>query len=142
MKRLTLLRCANGEQGVFGFLTLPDSTTLVTGELPRRSGNNPGNTCIPPGLYSVKWDWSEHLGRKCYRLQNVPGRDGILIHPANFVGDLTRGWKKEVNGCIALGDSISPLSGQMAVKSSRVSVVLFESQMKKEDFELEIKEAL
>jgi hypothetical protein len=56
-------------------------------------GNQKRISCIPEGEYilqkrfSAKFKWHLHL-------MNVPGRDLILIHPANDA-------KKELLGCIA-----------------------------------------
>ena len=49
--------------------------------------------CIPEGDYEVEYVFSPRFQRKMLRLREVPGRDGILIHPANYVDQL--------KGCIA-----------------------------------------
>jgi hypothetical protein len=52
-------------------------------------------SCIPPGVYGLAWEPSPRLKRNTLRVKGVPGRWGILIHPANHVAEL--------KGCIALG---------------------------------------
>jgi hypothetical protein len=51
-------------------------------------------SCIPEGLYKVKKRTSNKYGVH-FHLQNVPGRDLILIHPANF--------SRQLLGCVAVG---------------------------------------
>lgn len=137
MTRLTLSRLETGDEGTFGMIELPDGSHMATGELPDR-GNARGAGCVPAGVYPCTFEDSPRLGRKTYRLANVPGRDGILIHSANFVGDKEKGKKSQVLGCIALGESLGALEGQKAVLGSRKSVNRFEALMAGAPFELEI----
>lgn len=79
-------------EGTQGFLEWNGTLVCYTIELPWLK-NQRRISCIPEGEYvlqkrfSPKFKWHLHL-------QNVPGRDFILIHPAN---DAT----KELLGCIA-----------------------------------------
>lgn len=57
--------------------------------------NRPRVSCIPAGVYLLAWEMSPRLKRETLRLKDVPGRDGILIHPANEVDEL--------RGCLAFG---------------------------------------
>lgn len=52
-------------------------------------------SCIPVGRYRVAVTPSQRFGRQLPILINVPGRDGIRIHRAN--------WVHELRGCIAPG---------------------------------------
>ena len=52
-------------------------------------------SCIPKGEYRVGWYDSPHFGRLLPQILNVPNREYILIHPANFVNEL--------KGCVAVG---------------------------------------
>lgn len=79
---------------------------------------------IPLGTYQVNWEPSPRLGRETYRLVSVPGRSGILIHPANF--------QHELEGCIALGKARAGL----ALAQSREAVQQFEDQLGRESFRL------
>lgn len=66
-----------------------------------------GQTAIPYGIYKVvtnvvspkfkKRSWAKPYGGCVPRLQNVPGFDGILIHPGNS--------DKDTYGCILVGEN-------------------------------------
>ena len=79
-------------EGTQGVLEWNGTIVCYTIELPWL-GNQKGISCIPEGEYvlkkrfSPKFQWHLHL-------KNVPGRDLILIHPANDA-------KTELLGCIA-----------------------------------------
>jgi len=79
-------------EGTQGTLEWNDTLVCYTIELPWLH-NQQRVSCIPEGEYvlqkrfSPKFKWHLHL-------RNVPGRDLILIHPANDA-------KKELLGCIA-----------------------------------------
>jgi hypothetical protein len=79
-------------EGTQGVLEWNGTIVCYTIELPWL-GNKKRISCIPEGEYvlqkrfSPKFQWHLHL-------MNVPGRDLILIHPANDA-------KKELLGCIA-----------------------------------------
>jgi 7-cyano-7-deazaguanine synthase in queuosine biosynthesis len=90
---LTLLREAL-EPVTLGRLKVDGMLLSHTLELPWRS-NQKGVSCIPPGVYQVAFFDSPKFKRAILRLNGVPGREGILIHPANHVAEL--------RGCIALG---------------------------------------
>jgi len=57
-----------------------------------------GETCIPDGTYPVKLTPSPKFGRKLPLLIDVPGFDGIRIHPGNTVGD--------TSGCVLVGENM------------------------------------
>lgn len=138
MKRIRLVREHMNDQGTFGRLAV-DGRVFVTGELPWRD-NRRGKSCVPAGSYIVLWEPSGKYGRK-YELQAVPGRDHILIHAANHVGDEDKGLKAEVDGCISLGLQHGFLNAQKAVIGSRNAVADFEQMMGHAPFELEIVDA-
>ena len=79
-------------EGTQGILEWNGTLVCYTIELPWLN-NQKRISCIPEGEYilqkrfSTKFKWHLHL-------MNVPGRDLILIHPANDA-------KKELLGCIA-----------------------------------------
>ena len=68
-------------------------------ELPWKD-NTPLISCIPDGRYRLIWTKSPRLKRETLRVVGVPGRSGILIHPANHV--------EELLGCIAVGKRLAP----------------------------------
>ncbi len=135
MKEAVLRRSSSGEQGTFGTLEV-DGKSFHSGELPWNN-NASGKSCVPAGQYTVRWSPSAKYGEK-YQLQDVPGRTSILIHSANYVGDEDKGWKAQVDGCVALGNQYGKLEGQFAVLDSGDAVREFEDLMGKEDFLLTI----
>ncbi len=62
-----------------------------------RSWKVKGSTAIPYGRYWLTFTHSPRLGRKTLRLMDVPGFEGILIHPGNTAADSM--------GCILPGTS-------------------------------------
>lgn len=57
--------------------------------------NKRRDDCIPAGLYRVIKHNSPKFG-ECFWIQDVPNRDEILIHPANF--------SRQLLGCVATGE--------------------------------------
>lgn len=66
----------------------------------------PSKTAIPTGKYSILYDiqspkysqikwYYDYCQGKMPRLLDVPGFDGVLVHPGNFVSD--------TQGCLLLG---------------------------------------
>ena len=70
-----------------------------TVELPWRD-NKQQRSCIPVGSYKCAIVKSPKFGR-VYGVLNVPGRSNVLIHSANFAGDVENGWTSQLHGCIA-----------------------------------------
>lgn len=92
MTTLTLTRYAYCETHTAGRIYF-DNFRLHTIERPWL-GNKAYKSCIPPGCYQVVRRHSEKFGHH-FLLNDVPGRDLILIHPANYA--------TEIEGCIAVG---------------------------------------
>ena len=59
----------------------------------------PGQTCIPQGEYKVIITHSNRFNRDLPLLVNVPGYDGIRIHPGNTAAD--------TEGCLLPGEARS-----------------------------------
>lgn len=127
-----------GDQGTFGRFT-SGALDLCSGELPERA-NRPNASRIPAGTYICTFTDSPRFGRRLYLLGDVPGRSGVRIHPANFVGDEALGWKSELDGCIALGKSVGEIGGQKALLSSKKAVQEMEEFFGGEPFTLEIRD--
>jgi len=75
-----------------GSLSLLDKLICYTIELPWRQ-NQRKISCIPEGRYQLMVAASRRLGT-VLAVEPVPGRTGILMHPANDA-------VKELKGCIA-----------------------------------------
>lgn len=136
MQRVVLERLETGDQGTFGRL-LAGEASFFTGELPDR-GNAPNVSCIPAGVYPCVWTWSPAFKRMMYLVDRVPGRSGIRIHAANFMGDKSKGYRSHLNGCIALGLRLGVMNGQKAVLLSQPAIADFELAMDGRPFELEV----
>lgn len=135
MTRAVLERLETSDQGTFGRL-LAGALVLFTGELPDR-GNAPNVSCIPAGSYRCLWTFSPAFKRFMYLITPVSGRSGIRMHPANFCGD-NPPWRKQLNGCVALGEKLGWLGGQKAVLVSAPAVTKLETAMQRQPFDLEI----
>lgn len=136
--RLTLQRGRSTDQGTPGVLLRPDGSRLAyTLELPW-SDNRPQRSAIPAGEYLCARRSSPKFG-PVYEVTHVPGRSGILLHTGNWAGDVSKGFKSHVLGCVLLGLNRGTREGQMAVCVSRPAVTLLETEMKRQPFILEVK---
>lgn len=106
-KRVILTRGVASDEGTFGALELIGGPMLRSVELPWRN-NETAVSCIPPGVYTCAIVNSPTFGR-VYGVQAVPGRSAILIHAANWAGDVSKGWHSQLKGCIAPAMSIGRL---------------------------------
>lgn len=117
MLTLTLTRTETSDEGTFGLLE-GEALRMQTGELPWRN-NIRSHSCVPVGTYRCQPHVSPRLG-KCFWVKDVPGRSEILIHVANYMGDVDKGWRSQLEGCIAIGFGHSEnSSGQDMVTDSR-----------------------
>ena len=142
MKYATLYRGPSTDEGTFGRIVCADGLELVSLELPWRN-NKPQASSIPPGVYRCELVESPKFGR-VYGLRNVNGRSHVLIHAANFAGDVSKGWKSELLGCIAPAlktGVLKPQGGpvQRAGISSREALSRLMEWADGEPFELEIR---
>lgn len=129
--KVTIIRRSDDGKQALGDL---NTGTFVCKTLERPWKNNQSNiSCVPVGVYKVRWTFSPRLLRFTYELQGVMGRSGIRIHVGNFFFN--------VNGCILLGDSFSDVNGDLEVDvlHSRNTIKAFENLMQKKEFTLEIK---
>lgn len=136
MRKVMLTRQETGDAGTFGVLLTDSGFHCMTGELPWRD-NESGRSCIPPGVYQCTWRYSPRHGM-CYHVDGVPGRTDIEIHTANWCGDATKGYKCQLEGCIAPGMETGDLEGQKAVKASTEALELLVQDLAQEPFELTI----
>lgn len=135
---VNLCRLRRSDQGTQGMLLFEDFN-CHTLELPWRD-NQRSISCIPAGEYNCKIRQSPRFGTT-YHVKEVPGRSYILIHSGNWAGDIHKGYKSHVNGCILLGKKAGWLAGQRAVLSSRITIRRFMEFMNYEPFTLKVLEA-
>ena len=93
-------RFLDSNEGVFGMLQVgPGAGALILFTVERQWADNAvGKSCIPAGTYKLIPHHSPHLNIDTYEIDGVPGRDAVLIHPANTEEDLL--------GCIGVGLSL------------------------------------
>ena len=82
--------------GVYHCFTLEDKVREVAGQ-PVEQWKIPGETAIPVGEYNVVLDFSTHFQKTLPHILNVPGYEGVRIHPGNT--------DKDTEGCILLGST-------------------------------------
>lgn len=143
MKRAVLTSSPSTDEGTFGMMVLDDGSDMHTLELPWRD-NAPQISCIPAGTYLCELVWSPRFKTQLYGLRNVPQRSDILIHWANWAGDRAKGWKSELQGCIAPGVAVGVLNNhaghpQRAVIQSRRALHDLMAWAAGQPFELEIR---
>lgn len=131
-----LMRETSQEDGTYGILTLPDGSSFHTLELPWLN-NETGKSCIPPGTYKAEMRDSPKFG-PVYEVKGVPNRSAILIHAGNTAGNVDRGLKSDVQGCILLGLSRGRISNQSAVLESKPALASFMQKMGGRPFTLNI----
>lgn len=135
---VVLERFDESDQGVFGYVWTR-GPRFFSGECPARD-NRPLVSCIlPVGIHRVAWILSPRLHRATYRVLDCPGRDGILLHPANLMGDSAKGYACQLLGCIALGERLGWIEQQKAVLFSAPAIRRFEAFMGRAPFILEIR---
>lgn len=96
--------------GTNGELYYDGNRLCFTIELPWLQ-NKPQISCIPEGRYELEKRYSEHFGWHLL-LQQVKGRELILIHPGNDA-------MKELKGCIA---PVSILTAEGKGLQSRIAL--------------------
>ena len=128
--KLTLTRKWFEPTCTIGTLNIGDSPECYVLEDVERDIKIPGETCIPVGTYVVVIDWSDRFKRRLPHLLDVPGFDGIRIHPGNTAADthgcLLPGMEKYVD---SLGHSViafDHLFGQMLVAESLQDLITIE----------------
>lgn len=100
--KLSIVRVETSDQGTFSKGTLENGMVFDFIELPWRD-NASQISCMPAGDYPAKLVKSPHFGRMVYALQGVPGRAAVEMHPANYAGDVEKGYRSDLKGCMAPG---------------------------------------
>lgn len=130
MPVLTLKRIEDTGRETFGEFYLGedfDTRISYSLELPWRE-NRPNISCIPAGTYICARE-PNAVYTEVFRLLRVPGRDGILIHPANMAAEL--------EGCIAPGLEIERV-GWTGVLHSRDALSVLRALIDTRAFHLRI----
>jgi hypothetical protein len=134
--RVRLERHSTSEQGTKGLGKIQVyGKTFFTLELPWKD-NKSNVSCIPEGVYKVRWSLSPRLKKYTYEILGVPERAGIRIHSGNLAGSLP--YLTHSLGCPLLGTAWGRINGQLAILNSRKAVRDFERLLNKQTFELEI----
>lgn len=130
MERVILNRFNQSRYQTLGELLYNGKVLCKTLELPWMS-NQRGKSCIPPGEYTVVRRVSPKYGEH-FHLVDVPGRQWILIHPANYVSQLL--------GCIAVGKSHRDINGdgRKDLTSSVDTMKILLKELPQSAFKLEI----
>jgi hypothetical protein len=117
MKQIAINRISSNSKRTLSecFLTHENGNVLLEFkgiELPWKN-NEPGISCIPPGMYEAKAIYRASNGHYGILLFDVPDRSEIMIHTANFVNQL--------RGCLAPGTDFADIDkdGIMDVTNSR-----------------------
>jgi hypothetical protein len=147
----------SGPEGLFGGWVSSTGFRCVTAERPKNVVIHPAiPTCIvlcelevSPRLFNLGVDYGFGRG-VVYRLHNVPGRDHILIHSANWPTFIKTEHEPEhyqLEGCIAPGAAVTKIQvpdpdGRLVlgVTSSKTAVKALMADMKGDPFQLTIKE--
>lgn len=100
-------------------------------ELPWKD-NKQEESCIPEGIYTCKWTFSNSKQKWTFQIMDVRGRSGVRIHIANYTSQL--------KGCVAPCTAHSDMNhdGVIDGTSSGNALKLLEDTMQKKDFILEI----
>lgn len=93
--KLELKRIAYRKDYTIGSLSITNLFSSNTLEDVPRKIKIAGKTCIPIGTYRIILNYSNRFKRIMPLLLNVPGFEGIRIHPGNTAED--------TSGCILVG---------------------------------------
>ena len=134
-KVVSIIRFESNDQATYGLLKIIENDRIlfecVTLEKAWKDNKN-NISCIPAGVYSVMKTYSNRFKKPLYLIDEVPGRSGVRIHPANFASQL--------QGCIALGSHFADIDsdGIKDVVNSRDTQEKFDMVMDNRPFKLEI----
>lgn len=127
--RIKVTRFSFQEKCTIGHLLCDgDDTGIFTLEDKVRDEKIPGETAIPSGTYKVVVDYSTHFGKDLPHLLDVPGFEGVRIHPGNT--DL------DTEGCILVGKKWD--LGDFVGQSREAFDELFEKIKAAGDVEIEV----
>ena len=111
---LTLDRTLYEKDATVGELFIDGEWECYSLEDAVRDGKKiPGQTAIPVGRYEVLITMSPRFKRRLPLLINVPGFDGIRIHPGNTADD--------TEGCLLVGERVIRHEGMPFLTHSRAA---------------------
>jgi len=103
---IQILRQEHSDKQTLGYLYIIDNEEILfscnTLELPWKD-NQSNISCVPIGEYKCVLEYSDRFERDLWELKDVPNRSECKFHSANYF--------KQLNGCIALGDSFKDIDG-------------------------------
>ncbi len=130
IQKVELTRFAYTPKGTLSRITLPNGHVLFAVE-PPWNDNKQNISCIPEGRYIAK---RNKTGKhQYYSIEDVEGRSGIEIHPANYY--ISPEGKQQLNGCIAPGLTLNE-NHIASVLQSRVACGLLLETFGDSEFEL------
>lgn len=106
---LLLKRTIYTDKSTIGDLFVDGNFECATLELSCRKKNDKGELAIPTGRYPVELTFSPKFNRIMPLINNVPGREGIRIHWAN--------WPYQLEGCVAVGRFEPEIAGDFISNS-------------------------
>lgn len=125
---MILQRTTQNDVCSMGILSNDVAFSVKTIELPWRD-NQDFISCIPAAIYVCRRSFYHRGGYEVFEIVNVPNRDDIKIHVANF--------PKDVLGCIGVGMEF----GENMVTRSREAFGRFMKHTAgMEEFQLEIRD--
>lgn len=131
IKTVTLTRRWDNGTQTLGELSF-DNFACKTLELPYRD-NKQNISCIPKGVYDVKWSFSPKFMKYTYEIQKVPNRSGIRFHSGSSFYD--------IKGCIILGTHYTDINGDpyADIAGTKETIAKFDALLKKKNFKLIIR---
>lgn len=106
MKKVVVTRLSSLDDRTLGILhvyhELQEQAKFCTLELAWKD-NERRISCIPAGKYRMTPEIHAKFGRS-FRIHDVAGRDGIMLHRGNYTNDTT--------GCIIMGMRFADLDGK------------------------------
>lgn len=118
---IELIRTCSSVKGTFGVLVKDNEPVCDTVERPWVDNHNE-TSCIPVGIYEVIEYQSPTKGN-VWLLKDVPSRNFIEIHPANYA--------HELKGCIAPGQGYFTAAGNPGVSNSKATMNFLKSTLPK-----------
>lgn len=154
----------NGEDGCFSNVTHLETGNKWQGAELECKNNEPDISSIPPTVsqnpptvtYLVQLMPHPHHGSlgaaigfpgMCYEIMNVHGRTAVLLHIANYAGQVSQHERTDLLGCMALGTDRGKMtppgynSPQEAVEHSGTAVLAFYKEMGGRPFNMTFKNA-